>query len=749
MLRPIKTDLVEAGYQGRLALETPPQAQGRDLIHATRPTMVQVTAYDSILKVLFNVARRYWWVMVLAVLLTSGFAAIESLLIRPVFAAEASIVIDPGQHDALDTTAPSGAPPDDALLNTEISLIGSEDVASATVDELNLAADPEFAPKPKRGKPMDAAAKHEAVVAKLMTKVSVRRDGSSYLVRVQARSTSAVKAAAIANAIAEQYLSYNQAQKIAAAVAQQKALSGSANDLQQQAEAASADVARYKAQAGLVDAGGANGANGTVTDQQAQTLAAQLALANAQAATDGGKADTARDQVAKGALDAVPDVVSSTVITDMRRQRTELVAEQAKINAQYLPTHPESLRVAQQIRQIDAQIAAEASRIVTSLQSQAAASGQRVATLQAQLNGLEGRQKQNAQASVQAQSLQRRADTLNTISSATSQVVERASQQAQVGRSQARIASLARTPLKPTSPNKPLIVMLGFTLGIVIGAVMIFLIEMFDSGLKTAQDVETHLGLSHFASLPLTPPTYRQRGVGNRHKPVWDYVIDKPVSGFAESLRSTRRSLQLRGPSAKIVTVTSALPGEGKTSTAVSLARVMAQSGDRVLLIDCDLRRNSMAKLLKSVPEIGLMEVLSGKSAIADALIQDIVPGVDIIPLVAVSYTAEDVFGNGAMADMLRRLRIDYDHIILDAPPVLAVADARQLAALSDATLLIVRWAKTSQDAVRAAVNRLEGDGAVISGVILAGVNVNARAYLGKNDAYYYHNAYKSYYVDN
>jgi succinoglycan biosynthesis transport protein ExoP len=742
MSRPIEFNMV--------ATSNPVEETALDYGEMRPIQRVTVEPYDNAFKALIAVVRRHWLIWLAIIVVITGLAAAAATTIPPVYAAQAAILIDPGQHDVLDpTSAPTGAPPDEALVNTEISIIGSRDVANAVVDTLNLTSDPDFLTKSKANTaPPLPTVVRENVIDRLHKAVSVKRDGTSYLVQVQAQSRKPAKAALLANAVAEQYLVYNQNQKVAAALAEQTALSGNATDLQNKADAASEEVARYKAAVGLVDAAGPNGVNGTVTDQQASTLAAQLSLASSQAASDSAKAQAARNMVANGALDSIPEVMASPLINRLHEQRVDLAAQQVKIDAQYLPTHPEAVRVAQQIGQLDKQITSEAKNIVNALQSQAAASNQHAATIQSQLAGLTAKQTHEAQASVEAQSLERHAATLSQIADATSKVVERASQQAQVGRSQARIASVAYTPTQPISPNRSLIVMLGFILGFVLGAAVVTLIEILDSGLRTPYDVEGGLGLRYLASIPLAPAKYRKKRRAGSRNAVWDYGTDRPASSFAESLRSVRRSLRILGPSAKIVTITSALPNEGKTSTAVALARTMAMSGDRVLVIDCDLRRNALGQLFTSAPEVGLLELLASQVPVSQAVTRDVVAGVDVLPLTSTTFTADDIFGNGKMADLLERLSKDYDQIILDAPPVLAMTDARQLAVLSDVTILVARWGKTPKMAIRAAIDRLDSDRAIIAGLVMTMVNLKARGFLGEGDASYYHKSYQTYYLD-
>jgi capsular exopolysaccharide synthesis family protein len=163
--------------------------------------------------------------------------------------------------------------------------------------------------------------------------------------------------------------------------------------------------------------------------------------------------------------------------------------------------------------------------------------------------------------------------------------------------------------------------------------------------------------------------------------------------------------------------------GEGKSAIAVALARVMAMSGDRVLLVDCDLRRSGLAKLRRRAAEAsrstGLLEVLDGDIDPYGAILSDVVPGLSLLGLEKPVFTARDLFSSKEVRDLLDRLRQDYDFIVLDAPPVLAVTDAWTISSICDATLMVVRHGKTDRAAVRAAAARLRLRGSTPGGVII------------------------------
>jgi capsular exopolysaccharide synthesis family protein len=716
-----------------------PSDMTSDDVKSPRSYPAQDSDYD--LRRWIGVFRRHIRVFLTITILVLIASVVAASLIKPIYSAGAAIQLDPHQRQSIDLTTPTpGEPPDSALIDTEVAVMKSHDVADGVVEQLGLVADKEFNPT-ATGRRSETAAQTLARVTKaLQDHITVKREGVSYIVDIDARSIDPAKAARIANAMAAQYIAVSQRQRIAAAHAQEEALGGRASDLQARAESASAAVAHYKADAGIV---GGGGSSGTVTDQQASTLAAQLSLASSDAAAANARASAAREQITKGNLDSVPEVLASPAIADLRRQRTEIVREQAEIDSRYLPRHPEFIRVANQLAQVDSQIRGEAERIVQGLESNATAASARAAMLKAQLGALEGRQAVNARASVEAEALQRRADELAAIATSTTQAVQHAAEQAQAGGAQGRIAALAQTPAKPSYPNKPLFAALGLFLGGLIGAATVFTMDYLNASVRTVEDVELWLGEGYLGSLPLAPRLYRR---GARR--VWDYVEKRPMSGFAEALRTIRSALKLGDKAARILTVTSALPREGKTSTAVSLARIMAMSGDRVLLIDCDLRRRTVHSLGPQVPAVGLVDVLTQGVPASQAIVRDSVDGLDILMLTNPAFTPADLFGGAAMTRLLDGLRAGYDHIIIDAPPVLAVADAQILASAADFVLMVVRWNKTPRSAVRAALSRLAEGGGAIAGVVLTMVDISDRAHIGESSPHYYYARFSKYYND-
>jgi capsular exopolysaccharide synthesis family protein len=201
------------------------------------------------------------------------------------------------------------------------------------------------------------------------------------------------------------------------------------------------------------------------------------------------------------------------------------------------------------------------------------------------------------------------------------------------------------------------------------------------------------------------------------------------------------------GEPVKIIAVTSALPGEGKTTTAVCLARSAALQGHKVLIVDCDLRRRKVSRLIPDDPKVGLLEVLNGEVALQQAISVDGPTGAHILPVTASRFTPKDVFGTVAMDRLLDELRDRYEIVILDTAPVLPVADTRVLAQKSDLVVFLATWRKTPQPAIEAAFRLLNTTGARADGVVLTRVDMKQQTKYGYGDPGYYYNDYKKYYA--
>jgi capsular exopolysaccharide synthesis family protein len=276
----------------------------------------------------------------------------------------------------------------------------------------------------------------------------------------------------------------------------------------------------------------------------------------------------------------------------------------------------------------------------------------------------------------------------------------------------------------------------AFSAGIVLLAV-----EMLTDPVASGDELERRVGAMTLAAVPFVAPrTLRLLPPEARHPA--GYLTDCRLSAYADAFRNLRTSLRFVGGAqpAKVIAITSPNPNEGKTTCALSLARVSALAGQKVILIDCDSRRCALNGIMSISPEVGLWHVLAGQADWRSvAGIDDVTPA-HILPSAPGEFESADMLSGGAMDDLLDEMRQHYDLVILDCPPVGVVADTRLLAAMADGVVLVSRWNKTPVREVSSAIRHLAPSGARLLGVVVNGVDGDVARWAGYGE--YEFNAY-------
>ena len=436
------------------------------------------------------------------------------------------------------------------------------------------------------------------------------------------------------------------------------------------------------------------------------------------------------------------------MIADLRRQRTEIVRNQAEIVTRYGVEHPEYLKAQHQLEQLDLQIRTESQRIIRTLDATARAAEMRIVSLRDAVAGLTNQQNINMRAVVQADSLQRDADAKRLIYNQLAQAAQQQLQAQHIDHGHGYVIDTAIEPRKPSFPNIPLFSVIGLLLGTLIASVTITLLQLADTGIRDTANLEIELGTSLLGNIPRI--TRRQLRAHGQRVNAWDYVSVKPMSAYAEAVREVRSALFLHKQrvSPKIIAITSALRSEGKTTCSVSLARVTAMTGTRTVLVDCDLRQCQLTKLAGQLPAGGLLEVLNGEIKLEQALIRDSTPGLDVLPLMKASFNPNIHLTGGQFGRLIAELASQYGLVILDCPPILAVADARALALLADKVVLVTRWAKTPAQSIIASLERLRRDGADVAGIVLSLVDSRHVRAAGPGNMIYHQSHHRSYYIE-
>jgi capsular exopolysaccharide synthesis family protein len=675
----------------------------------------------------------------------------------PLFSATATVVMDTRRAQVVRASdqVVTGGDLGTAAIDTEAEVLTSNEMADRVAEALKLNDDPMFAPRREVEQPnwlqrllgreaapiprraYDAQAQRDFVNARLQRGLKVERSGSTYVLEITYTSPDPEFSARVANAYATEYAQSALLRKRAETEKAVAFLSQRISQLRAQANADTQAVQRYRIANNLLSTSASQ-----LTEQEVSTYNQQVAGASASAAQDRARLATARQQLRNGSKgDDVGEALNSGVVSSLKTQRASLAAELANLTTRYGDRHPDVVRTRQQLADLDSSIQTEINRVISNLAARQNVSDAQLASVRSSLGGARGTLQASNKALVGFQDLERKAAASQQQYEAYLARYSQVTAQEGTEAPDARVITRADPPSGASSPNIPLSFFLSLVLGLGAGLGAAFIAELSYRGLTTGEDVESRLGVPYLGSVPLLKSVMKWKG-----DPL-DVLIKRPHSVFAESFRNLQTSVNYSTDAVvQVLVVTSALPREGKSTIAAGLARTAAMDGQRVVLVDCDLRRRSVNRLVPQPPKAGLIDVVRGDAKIEDALVQDEASGAWLLPLNSQRVAPGDYFAGEPFKNLLDELRGQFTLIVLDTAPVLPIADTRVLATMGDAVIFVARWRKTADDAIRSALKLLPRGRVNLAGVALSQVDVRRQTRFGYGDPTYYYSQYKEYY---
>jgi len=669
-----------------------------------------------------------------------------AMLAPRTFEAASSVLVEPRKVDPTGTLAVvSGLPTDTNVVDTQARLIASPTVALRVVRELKLEQDADFAPKrdDASAKPGQSASVTGATDAEtgavetLLKRVSVMRSGLTYVIDIKARARSGDLAARIANSFARNYIALTNESKNDATQAAAGFVEQGATKLREQALRDDQALQAYRVAHNLMSADGS-----TLAERQISDLSTQIAQAKSTLAQEQGRYNAALTQIGRGGAADVNAVLSSETIRQLRTQEATASGQLATLEARYGDLHPDVISARNNLADIRRHITAERDRILSGLKANVQVAQSGLASLQASYNQIQGSLASNNTAMTGMSDLQRKADASASVYSAFLERAKQAAAQVQSPAPDATISSVAREPIVPVWPNLPLTVLLGLSVSLAAGAAGIALAEYLDRTVHNREEMETLVGVHYAGAVPAV------RRAQKGEISATNYLLERPYSLFAEALRNIVSYIELTADdNARVVAITSSLPREGKTTTAVCLARMLAMSGRKVVLVDGDFRRRSATSLL--APKVAPEELTAGGVSAnwMQRLVKDTETELAFLPApgdgrALTQLTVEDA------QQLFNALRQHFDYVIVDTAPVLGLAEARVLTRAADAVMLVVRWQNTSSRAALAAATVLRECQANVIGGLFSMIEPKQYAATGQADSFAYHKRFSSYYID-
>ena len=481
----------------------------------------------------------------------------------------------------------------------------------------------------------------------------------------------------------------------------------------------------YQAAHHLADTNGSG-----ATDQEAVALAQQLSTGEADLAARRSHLAGLQSARAGGGSVSTNDTLDSPALADLRRQEQSLSQAEATLRTTYLAAHPKVQQVEAQLRDVRRQISQELDRTISNQQADIQTAAARVASYRDRLGTI-----RESSSDVRLRAMQRDDAETRQMYETLVQRQEEINQRRQSLSSDVRVLSLAWPPDRPDLANPVFFLIPGLILSLILGSLLALAMESLDRTLHGERDVFDAVGIPCIGLVPRVRRLRRQQPHSR--------LLANPFDPYTEAIRSLAVTLRMTDKSGgpRTLLISSSVPGEGKTTLAVSFATYLASLGRRVVLLDLDIRNPSVARAIEGT---GRREVLApaGKSGLpATTVLHSAALGFDYLPIHRPPGDPMALFADGLLERMLLQLRSEYDCVVIDSAPLLATAKSRALAAMVDKVLFTVRWGSTRKDLVQSALRLLldpespDENLPNVAGVVVTQVNLKKHARYGYGDS--------------
>jgi polysaccharide biosynthesis transport protein len=678
-----------------------------------------------------------------------GGVAWKTLRTKPVYESMVRLQIDPGRSSSLgleDVVNEKGGDDSDSRMMTEVKLIQSDSVAIRVIDAMGLAKRTDFmgpsalhatVTDPRQMSPMDRT----LILGMFEGALSVKIVPNTQLVELHFRSTDPALATEIVNTVADQYMQRNFQTHYEGAVQVSNWLAKQMAELQGKAIEAQEKLAEFQKQNNIL---GADENDNIITDRL-KYLNQQVTEAEADRIVK-----EARYRMAQtGDAELIGSTVTNPNLSVLRGQQAELRAQLSELNSKFGSGYPKVKETEAQLKKLDGAIAGEIKKTEERMGDEYMASSKTESMLRAQFEEQKGAAYKLNEHAVQYSVLKHEVETSRELYDTLQVKLKVAGVTAGLNSSYITVVDPAEIPAAPIAPRVQSSLAMGFFGGLLTGLLLAFMTESFDDTVSTSAELESCSGLPVLCSVP----TNRLKGVlgeAESAASVVPMLMNAPRSQAAEAFRGLRTSLLLSTPELqpKVIAIVSSIATEGKTTVTANLGVSFAQRGEKVLLIDGDLRRSSLhTQFGLAQSKIGASTLLTQRTSETGIITPiESLPNLKLLPAGPHPPNPAELLGSKRMVEVLEQFSTEFDRILIDTPPILSVADSLAVAHLADAVVLVVRSGVARKRAVIRVRDLLMRANSNLVGVVFNCVNLQLENYYrsqgtgyGKAMGHYYH----------
>jgi polysaccharide biosynthesis transport protein len=739
------------------------------------PELPEAPTLGAQIDIVTGFLRRRYLLILTGLLLSVPLGALYLYITPASYTASAVMMIEP-RKGPLESLVGSTMP-DGAWIDSQSIALKSLNVASYVVKQLRLADDPEFVrsgvewfdkllarlgwgedPEPKT-----EAERVGAAINAFNKGLDIRRIGQSYMMRIDFRSQNNEQATRIANTVIDAYIFDQLDGKYQAYRRAGDWLQERLQALREQAEAAERAVIEFKSKNNIVAAGGALMNEKELSEISAGSVSARVNASELQNRLERIRAVRRAYQQDKPTSaeqdETVSEAMSSGIITGLRTKYLDLMNREADWSARYGKNHNAVVNLRNQIEDIRRSIYHELGRIEETVKSEYEIVKKRQADFDNSLAKLISQSTGTNHAQITLFTLDAAAKSYRRLYDNFLQRHTESVQQQTFPISEARPISAA-SAIK-TAPKTAQVWMVTVIAGGLIGAGLGALREITDRRFRSREQVQSLLATECLALVPLLADNTSRKALTLQSRrdekfaiarpmatrdicsipKIMQTVIDAPSCPYVEAIRAIKLTIDLNSQAnTKMIGLTSCQPSEGKSTVAVAMATLIAQSGARVILVDCDLRHSSISRLLAPDASAGFLDVVAGTADLADVVWVDPITQMEFLPVGASVSNPTEILASRASKSLFDSLQVKYDYVIVDLAPLVANMDVRATAGLIDSYLLVIEWGATKIDAVEYALRNAPAIHANIMGAVLNKVDIAAMRRYDRHgaDGYYY-----------
>jgi exopolysaccharide transport family protein len=709
---------------------------------------------DSALREYLRVLIKRKWLVLSCLAIIFGGVALATMRSTRIYDAAGTIAInktDPAILNLKDS-ANGGASEyyDPTDLDTEVRILKSDLLALQVIRQLNLDKQLEFggtqeSPSNSLGLTTDAlqpdSEKTTALLAGFKGGLRVSLIPNTRIIEIHYRTPDKTLAANVVNTLITTYIEQNFKTRFESTMQASDWLSKQLVDLEMKVQTSQEKLVQYQKQHEILGIDEKQNITTSKLDELNKELTAaesdRMQKESVYRLVQSSDPDTA----AAAAVSAAGGGGASGLMERMREQQADIKIQVAQLSTQFGNSYPKVVQLNTQLKEVDTQLQTEMTKVVSRVRSGYLAALQHESMLRRALDNQKQEANKLNESAIEYSLLKRDVESYRTLYEGLMEKLKEAGVTAGLRSNNIRSVDKARVPTYPSEPNVPRNLAFALALGLSTGIGLAFLLEGIDNTVRTPEQAQAISALPSLGMIPLgskggIEAAAKRLTVASSREAVELVTQSRPQSQMAESYRALRTSLLLTslGGPPKVILITSALPQEGKTTTSINTAIVLAQKGTRVLLIDADLRRPSIHKTLGMGPKTGLSNVLTGNATLQQAVVRsNILPTLFVLTAGTPPPNPAELLASANMKDILAELREQYDHIIVDTPPTLSVTDAVVMSTRADAVVLVIRSGQTTKQALRRARDLLMQVNARVSGVLLNAVDLTSPDY------YYYY----------